>query len=266
MKKLSKKKYILIISILFILFILRTGLHTFFTFDINAEDLVHLGSEKIKEIKDNIIKTSFSAGSLKFDFMMGIGVYIPVLLAILGYDYEQLKSKNLKFNIGKNNLYQTKIRKEKLKLAFLGTLNVVFIYAFIMGISLIFGKTTEYNRIYDELYFKSGSILEFLFGSDVKYAIFTILSVAISTFLGGILAFSIIDYKGYIKGILIYLSYMWIGSILMYSTHMIPKPLIPMHSIMGITSRVTMISLIISYISIFIPVIILKRIYKYEVN
>ena len=97
-KKLSKKKWIIIISICFILLIFKEVIENYINFERGAEDLAHLGTEKIREIKDSLIKNSLSPGSIKFDFMQIIGAYIPILIAIISFDYNSIKNKLLKFN------------------------------------------------------------------------------------------------------------------------------------------------------------------------
>ena len=82
-KKLSKKKWIVIISLCFIFFIFKGAIKNYINFERGADDLAHLGIEKIREIKDSIIKSTLSPGSIKFDFMQIIGAYIPIILPIV---------------------------------------------------------------------------------------------------------------------------------------------------------------------------------------
>ena len=105
-KKLSKKKWIIIISICFIFLLFKEIIINYINFERGAEDLADLGIEKIREIKNSIFKSALSPGSIKFDFMQIIGAYIPVLIAIISFDYNSIKNKLLKFNIGKNNDYE----------------------------------------------------------------------------------------------------------------------------------------------------------------
>ena len=97
MKKLSTKKFVFIIVIIFILFIFQ-GVWNFIDFNRQAssEDMRSMGIERINEIKSHIIKNSFSPGIVKFNFMSGIGVFVPILIIIIGYDYKNfLKMINI---------------------------------------------------------------------------------------------------------------------------------------------------------------------------
>ena len=47
-KKLSKKKWIVIISVCFILLIFKEAIENYINFERGAEDLAHLGIEKIR--------------------------------------------------------------------------------------------------------------------------------------------------------------------------------------------------------------------------
>ena len=58
-KKLSKKKWIIIISICFILFLLGDGIFEMLTFYSLQEDLVGKSIEEINEIRSKVIASSF---------------------------------------------------------------------------------------------------------------------------------------------------------------------------------------------------------------
>ena len=58
-KKLSKKKWIIIISICFILFLLGEGILKIFTFSSVQEDLVGKSIEQINEIRSKVIASLF---------------------------------------------------------------------------------------------------------------------------------------------------------------------------------------------------------------
>ena len=168
-KKLSKKKWIVIISICFILLIFKEVIENYINFERGAEDLAHLGTEKIREIKDSLIKNSLSPGSIKFDFMQIIGAYIPILIAIISFDYNSIKNKLLKFNIGKNNDYEKKLRKTKFNLALIVMINILIIFIILMSVGLIFGQINSNVRLYDDTTFIQNSILNTIFGSELGF-------------------------------------------------------------------------------------------------
>lgn len=168
-KKLSKKKWIIIISICFILLIFKEVIENYINFERGAEDLAHLGTEKIREIKDSLIKNSLSPGSIKFDFMQIIGAYIPILIAIISFDYNSIKNKLLKFNIGKNNDYEKKLRKTKFNLALIVMINILIIFIILMSVGLIFGQINSNVRLYDDTTFIQNSILNTIFGSELGF-------------------------------------------------------------------------------------------------
>ena len=277
MKKLSTKKFVFIIVIIFILFIFQ-GVWNFIDFDRQAssEDMRSMGIERINEIKNHIIKNSFSPGIVKFNFMSGIGVFVPILIIIIGYDYNKIKNNHIKFNIGKNDKYFKELNKEKIQLALFNVGILVFIYIFIFIISLIFGEIGT-NTIYGKNLINSTSILYYMCANEIGYAIFTISTVSIATFISSLLTFYLIDYFGFIKSAIIYLAYMWVGTVIIYNIintlfieydiiAQILKNLAPMHSFMGITeTSSSVITVLCSYISIIWPIIFLKLTRKYEV-
>ena len=59
-KKLSKKKWIIIISICFILLLLSNGIYEMITFSSTSEDLVGKSIEEINEIRNKVIASSFN--------------------------------------------------------------------------------------------------------------------------------------------------------------------------------------------------------------
>ena len=168
-KKLSKKKWIIIISICFILLIFKEVIEDYINFERGAEDLADLGIEKIREIRDSFIKNELSPGSIKFDFMQIIGIYIPILIAIISFDYNSIKNKLLKFNIGKNNDYEKKLRKTKFNLALVVMINILIIFIILMSVGLIFGQLNSEFRLYDHNTFIQNSILNTIFGSELGF-------------------------------------------------------------------------------------------------
>lgn len=58
-KKLSKKKWIIIISICFILLLLSDGIYEMLTFSSTSEDLVGKSIEEINDIRNKVISSSF---------------------------------------------------------------------------------------------------------------------------------------------------------------------------------------------------------------
>ena len=54
MKKLSKKKWLIVIVIFTILLILKDPIYDYLTFEQDVEDLAHFGIEKIQEIKNSL--------------------------------------------------------------------------------------------------------------------------------------------------------------------------------------------------------------------
>ena len=58
-KKLSKKKWIVIISICFILLLLSDGIYEMLTFSSTSEDVVGKSIEEINDIRNKVIASSF---------------------------------------------------------------------------------------------------------------------------------------------------------------------------------------------------------------
>jgi len=82
-KKLSKKKWIVIISIFFILFLLGDVIFEMLTFSSVQEDLVGKSIEKINEVRSKVIAASFDIGVIFPKFIQFVIIYIPILLAII---------------------------------------------------------------------------------------------------------------------------------------------------------------------------------------
>lgn len=267
MKKLSKKKWIVILIIFFILFLLKDGIYETLTFEKDLSDLQQLDIERINEIKNSIVTSMFSIGHLKFAFMSAIGVFIPILYIVIGSDYYNIKTKNIKFNIGKNNDYNKELNKLKLKLSLYASTIILLIYLIVMVIGFIFGKKILNGEIYMSGLLKENTVMYKAFATDLGYLFFIAIHIFIATLINGLLIFFLIDHYQYIKGTLIYISYMWIGSIIMYIIPFFPKFVVPMESIMGVTSRTMyFFRWIISFSGVVIPIILLKILPKNEVR
>ena len=168
-KKLSKKKWIVIISICFILFLLGDGIFEMLTFSSLQEDLVGKSIEEINEVRSKVIAASFDIGVIFSKFIQFVIIYIPILIAIISFDYNSIKNKLLKFNIGKNNDYEKKLRKTKFNLALVVMINILIIFIILMSVGLIFGQLNSKVRLYDDNTFIQNSILNTIFGSELGF-------------------------------------------------------------------------------------------------
>lgn len=271
MRKLSKKKWLIVIVIFTVLLILKDPIYDYLTFEQDIDDLAHFGIEKIQEIKNGIIKSGFSMGTLKFKLTSVLGFVIPIIYIVLGYDYNNIKNKLLKYNIGKNNDYNKKIIKEKIKLSLIGTFVVSLIYLILMVVGYFLGGGIIEGDIYIEGYLSKNSILHIIFGKDILYAVFVGIHIMIGTFLNGIFVFCIIDKFNFIKGNLLYLAYMWIGTMVLYHfisfIPFLPRGIVPMESIVGHCNKnLNFIKWILSFLGIVIPTVIIKVFSKIEVE
>ena len=268
-KKLSKKKWIVIISICFILFLLGDGIFEMLTFSSLQEDLVGKSLEKINEIRSNVIAASFDISVIFSKFIQFVIIYIPILLAIITYEYYQLKNKLIKFNIGKNDNYNKELNNTKFKLAVIATINIVGIFIFSLCISFIFGGFKNIDNLYkNNALFDENSILRSLFGSNIGILIFGIIRTAIITFLASILALDVVEKIGYVKGILIFWAYLIILSITIYGIKDAPRFLAPLESIIliGKNQNLTIIDIFKNYIIYILPIFFIRIFSKNEVN
>lgn len=202
-------------------------------------------------------------------FIQFIIIYIPILLAIITYEYYQLKNKLIKFNIGKNDKYNKELNNTKFKLAVIATINIIGIFIFSLCISFIFGGFNNIDNLYkNNALFDENSVLRGLFGSDIGILMFGIIRTAISTFLATILSLDIVEKIGYVKGILIFWAYLIIISITIYGIKDVPKFLAPLESIIliGKNQNLTIIDILKNYIIYLLPIFFIRIFLKNEVN
>lgn len=198
-------------------------------------------------------------------FIQFVIIYIPILLAIITYEYYQLKNKLIKFNIGKNDKYNKELNNTKFKLAVIATINIIGIFIFSLCISFIFGGFNNIENLYrNNALFDEKGILRSLFGSNIGILIFGIIRTAISTFLASILSLDIVEKIGYVKGILIFWAYLIIISITIYGIKDAP----PLESIIliGKNQNLTIIDILKNYIIYILPIFFIRIFSKNEVN
>ncbi|MBW9211959.1 MULTISPECIES: hypothetical protein [Terrabacteria group] len=260
MKLLSKKKFILIVVLVFLFLIFKDTIHTALFFDINSPDLLNSDGAQIKLY---LLKDSISLVNLRFNFMSYVSFLIPILLIILGYDYKEIKNNLLKYNIGKNKAYNKKLFFGKMKFAVFASLIVLFAFSFVMSVSIFFNGST--TNVVDEFVFDNSSVLSKIFNSDYGFLLFTVLSVMFSIIINGFFYYILIDYIDFIKGTLLFISFIWIGSMILY--RFLPFYLVPMSSIMitsyGNISIPKMLSPYIFHIMILVYILSSR---KYEVK
>ena len=202
-------------------------------------------------------------------FIQFIIIYIPILLAIITYEYYQIKNKLIKFNIGKNDNYNKELNNTKFKLALIATINIICIFILTLSISFIFGGFNNIENVYkNNPLFDENSILRGLFGSNIGILMFGIIRIAISTFLASILALDVVEKIGYVKGILIFWAYLIIISITIYGIKDVPKFLAPLESIIliGKNQNLTIIDILKNYIIYLLPIFFIRIFLKNEVN
>ena len=208
-------------------------------------------------------------GRIFSQFIQFVIIYIPILLAIITYEYYQIKNKLIKFNIGKNDNYNKELNNTKFKLAVIATINIVGIFMFSLCISFIFGGFNNIDNLYkNNVLFDENSILRSLFGSNIGILIFGIIRTAISTFLASILSLEVVEKIGYVKGILIFWAYLIIISITIYGIKDAPKFLAPLESIIliGKNQNLTIIDILKNYIIYILPIFFIRSFSKNEVN
>ncbi len=258
-KLLSKKKYIFIITIIFVFLIFKNALMHYLYFDLNASDLSY---DTLVKLKAQYLKTKLSLRMIQFNFMFYVSFFIPILICILGYDYNKIKSNFIKFNIGKNSNYNKELLKLKLKSAGLVSLILIISYTLYVLLSYFLGGD---QTTFLEGAFTSSYILNYIFGTNFGFIVFLILFVAIAGFLNALFLFNLIDYQSYVMAVIEFLGTLWVSSMVLYMY--IPRSFVPMESIMAaFAGDRTLIKLLSSYITIFViyKVLVFRR--KFEIK
>lgn len=266
MKKINYKFLILILSIFFVLFIFHEGIVAFLSFKTGADDLSYLPYEKQIEIeiKNRVLKSSFGAGNVVFNFMSGIGVFAPLLLIVFSFNYNNIKIKHLKFNIGKNNTFFKKESLAKIKYSLLSSLIIILVLSFSLLLSLLIGEKYGFT-IYSKNLISESCFQKFIFANEIGYVFFLIINLTLATFFSGILLFYLTDKFGSIKASIFFLVYIWIFSIILYSFKFIPKFIVPMDSFMGVTrGNSTIFSILLSNLTNILLIILFKIFYIEE--
>lgn len=194
MNNLIKKKMIVIWGGIFLLifFFLRDfkELIEFWKFDINASDLTGDGT-----MLRNEFFSSYYDPAVLFNFLVNSMVLVfPIIFAVSLYYYNKLRTKCLKYLIGKSRNINKYFKSLKIKISLLSVFYIyVVLLAYTLASYIITGFNVREGADFDNWFFPT-SIVSFVNGSFYKFLILYYLVVGIYTFLTSMLLFTIVDY------------------------------------------------------------------------
>jgi len=191
MKKYIKtfpNKWIYLIIIFFFLGVLFIPIiYTFFTFDLNAPDLV--GVDAIF-FRNSFVLNELSMNRLLFEFDSIQGIYLNILFISIAFGYQFLKNRMVKYNIGKNTNYNQELfLLKKSTSIFPLTIFTVVICVCIL-VTLIAHGTID-NISEDAI--SNQSILSYIIRGNISYLIFYIITKLIALFVDTMLICFLVD-------------------------------------------------------------------------
>lgn len=221
--------------------IYKDVMNIFFFFDTTAPDLVGKGVE----IKNEYLISGLNLINALFDLGFFVSFCMPIIIAILGYDYYAIKGKYIQKSIGKTNDYIKRIRHLKLTLAWIPTVLYSLLFLTI-NIIAQFSASVDIGNF--KAQFIQNSLLGNLISTQNRYLILYGVVVSIAIYFNALLLFKIIDVThNFVRGALCYIALIWLGSLILY--RLLPHYLMPMTTFMNMSyGKLTVLKLLLPYL------------------
>lgn len=239
---LIRYKFLYVLMFLVIMgLIYQDVMKIFFLFDTTAPDLLGRGIE----IKNEYLINGLNLINALFHLGFFVSFCMPIVIAILGYDYYAIKRKYIQKSIGKTNDYIKRIRNLKLTLALIPT--VLYSLLFLI-INIIAQFSASVNIGNFKAQFISNSLLGNLISTQNRYLILYVVVVSVAIYFNALLLFKIIDVThNFVRGALCYIALIWLGSLILY--RLLPHYLVPMTTLMNMSyGKLTILKLILPYL------------------
>jgi len=212
--KISKHKYIYVLALIgFLLLIYYDLIHHMLTFNVNDVDLTKADG---MYIRNSIALSKMNLETFRFNVSSYKAIVIPLIIAIVGKEYNDYNNKLIKLNIGKNNNYYKENLKCKLQLSLIPV--IIYVIVVVFGCLVAYLSGGFYFQDYMN-YFDSNSILGELVNGEISFIFTFVVYYSIYIYLNCLFCLKIIDFiNNYIRGVLIYLGFLWLLSIAIYSS------------------------------------------------
>lgn len=213
----------------------------------------------IESFKETVleIRESFTFDFLYLQYFNARTKVLPIILISTIYIFISLKNRLLKYNIGRNNLYEKEKKKLKLKLSLIVPLFSLFIVILLFIISKLVVGEIKYGKMFMNLFSKE-DILGKIFSGTVNSLIAIEIIQFISLFILSLFVINLIDRYDVLNGILIFFILIWViptfsfgikGDLSIINLFM-PYALLVTRTIVGITLYKALMPIILTIIII----------------
>ena len=254
------RRSMFLIPILFLGMIYHAAIEHILFFDPKAPDLAKLDGAAIKQ---QYLRTMLSIQGSLFEYNFFQSFIFPILIVFAVFIYHFVKTRHLKYVIGKQRDYDRRLFSLKCQMGGVIVGLVTILLLVIIGIALVINRR-EYPQL--EMYFNPHSILRIFARGTWAYLLYYFLIKASALFVQTLFACYLVDYYvSFPKAALLYLFLLWGLAPILYS--FLPVYLVPMSNLM-ITAYggVSLWQVALTYLPFLLMYGVLKVRKSYEVD
>ncbi|WP_159560786.1 hypothetical protein [Streptococcus halichoeri] len=254
LKLLPYRKVWLFLPLVLLLLVYHDAVFHQLFFDLKAQDLP---TAEGLVVKQHYFRNMLSINNSLFNFNFFQAFIFPVIICFAAYSYHFIKTRYLKYSIGKQEHYHIKRFFLKLQLAYQVLAVFSLVFAFICLIAYSVNRSPIPAL---EMIFNASSSLRFFATDTKRFLIFYFLVKGSALFFETIFACYLVDYLGHItKAMLAFLLIIWALAPLLYP--LVPFYLVPMSNLMILSyGNLTFIQIVLTYLP-FIGLFIFGRIF-----
>ncbi|HEL1087470.1 hypothetical protein KP781_08740 [Streptococcus equi subsp. zooepidemicus] len=247
-----------LVPLLFLGFIYFDSLKHILFFDTSAVDL----SGGI-EVKKSLLLSMLRLDSVIFDFSFYQSFIYPLVMILVAYAYYYLKSRHLKYFIGRKSDYDKRCTFLKLQLCLYVLLSFYIVIFALALVSWLNGVAHMHGNLMP--YFDQSSVLRFFGQGTTTFVVYYCLVKSLALFIHTYFVCFLVDYlQSFIKSSMLYLILMWALSPLLYSY--LPPKYVLMTSLMSTSYSDADIPYLLSpYLGLVGVCIILKLRKRHEI-
>lgn len=259
-KQFPFRHLLLMIPFLFLGIIYHAAIEHMLFFNSSAPDLVDFDGQIIKQ---QLLFSMLSIENSLYEYNFFQSFLFPILIIFITYSYHFIKTRYLKYMIGKGKNYSQQLFSLKIKIGGI----VVAIFSVLLLILIIIALLTDgmdYPQL--QMYFSEASFLKIFSKNIWLYLVYYFILKASALFFQTLFACCLVDYfSNYSKAAISFLLLLWGAAPILYA--FLPFYLVPMSNLM-ITSygSISFIQILLTYLPFLLIYIILKVSKSYEVD
>lgn len=259
-KQLPFRQFTLLLPFLFLVIIYHAAIEHILFFNANAPDLSQFDGQNIKR---QLLTSMLSIENSLYEYNFFQSFLFPILIIFVAFSYHFIKTRHLKYMIGKTAKYSKRIFYAKLQMGCVVASIFSVILVVVIMLALLVNRM-DYQQL--QMYFSNSSLLRGFSHGVWLYLLYYFCVKTGALLCQTLFACYLVDYfSNYSKAAIAFLLLLWGTAPILYA--FLPFYLVPMSNLM-VTSygSITLWQILLTYLPFILIYGILKVRKSYEVD